>query len=106
MAEVGDEHRLPIARVELPSGRVVSIRMLSDPRRPWRIQYAEGDACTIVRQMRGDCSRHERLKESGQHGGGLVLASKDAEALVAALRSRFSVRQLGSSNAEARSKSS
>ena len=63
--------------------------MLSDPLRPWKIQYTDSRTCTIVRLTRGDSNQLERLKETGQRVGGVVLDSGDAEALMAALRTRL-----------------
>jgi hypothetical protein len=78
----------PATTVELPSGRIVSITMLSDPMRPWQIQYTDSRACTILRPTRGGSSQSERLRQTGQRSGGLVLEHTDAEALLAVLRSR------------------
>jgi hypothetical protein len=72
--------------VALPSGRSVSIAILSDQLRPWQIQ-SEGAHCTIVRPWRGDSSRQETLREAGRREP-LVLEPVDAEALLVALRSR------------------
>ena len=76
---------LPLS-VPLPSGRTVSIAILSDPLRPWQIQ-AQGADCTIVRPWRGDSSRQETLREAGRRDP-LMLEPTDAEALLVALRSR------------------
>jgi len=76
---------LPL-NVSLPSGRTVSIAILSDPLRPWQIQ-AQGADCMIVRPWRGDSSRQETLREAGRREP-LMLEATDAEALLVALRSR------------------
>ena len=73
--------------VRLPSGRSVSIAILSDQLRPWQIQ-SQGADCTIFRPWRGDSSRQETLREAGRREP-LILAPADADALVVALRSRI-----------------
>ena len=72
--------------VALPSGRSVSIAILSDQLRPWQIQ-SQGAHCAIVRPWRGDSSRQETLREAGRREP-LMLEPADAEALLVALRSR------------------
>jgi hypothetical protein len=72
--------------VTLPSGRRVSIAILSDPLRPWQTQ-SQGADCVIVRQWRGDSSRQEVLREAGRREP-LMLEPPDADALLLALRSR------------------
>ena len=72
--------------VALPSGRTVSIAILSDPLRPWQIQ-SSGAECLVVRPWRGDSSRQETLREAGRREP-LMLERNDAEALLVAIRSR------------------
>jgi len=79
--------RLPPRTIELPSGRIVTVSMVIDPRRLWEIQAGEVSACTIVRRTQGRSGMKERLKEVGQRGGGLVLHREDAHALMAVLLS-------------------